>query len=571
MLQTLFSLRRRAAGPLLLLPLAPLATSQVSHGGQPAAHWAKFDTAAPLVIVDAPDVDAYMLEDEALGYRPLRYGALLDLDLDLSDGAWTELPDGSRAWRLRIRSEGAKSLAVEFDLLDLPPGAELFVYGPTGTRFLGAYTTENEHLDGTFVFEPFAGEEIVLEIDVPEGVEDPVLDTASLIYDYRDVFGLMDGTVHVGPTPIDPGNCLIDVNCPQGDAWEFQKRATMRTLSGGGLCSGALVNNTAQDGTNYVLTANHCGQTSNTVFRFNYQRANCGSGGAPTSMSVSGCTVLTSNSTYDNRLLRINTTIPESYEPYYAGWSRSTANSSFAFSMGHPSGGPKKISIDQNGAIRESRFWRVSWSEGTLEGGSSGGPLFDQNGRVVGPACCVSAFNCNQTAWYGRLDQFWSSNPIAQYLDPLGSNPTLLDGLDPANACEAPENFCTFLPNSVGPGAQITYTGSNFISANDLVLECSGLPPNVAGIFFYGNNETGTLFGEGILCVSGDIKRLGVQFTDILGTVQRPLDFTQPPFDAGSGAAIAGETKRFQFWHRDVMGGPSGFNTSDGLAVTFCD
>ena len=71
--------------------------------------------------------------------------------------------------------------------------------------------------------------------------------------------------------------------------------------------------------------------------------------------------------------LRINSVIPDSYEPYFAGWSRGTANANFAFAMGHPGGGPKKISIDSNGTVRETAFWRVTWSDGMLEGGNGRG------------------------------------------------------------------------------------------------------------------------------------------------------------------------------------------------------
>lgn len=571
-MQTTPSLLTSAGLPALVaLGLVSTANAQVSNGGEPAALRHEFQRVAPIHVVTAPNVAAYMAEDVARDHTPLRYGALVDLDLTLADGLWTDLPDGSRAWRMTITSQGAKSLALEFDQFHLPPGAEMFVYNDLGSPFLGAYNIENEHLDGGFVFEPLRGDTITLEIDVPEGVGDPVIDTKAAIYDYRDVFGLMEGTSIVHPSQLDPGNCLIDVNCPQGDAWETQKRATVRTLSGGGLCSGALINNTAEDGTKYLLTANHCGQSSNTVFRFRYQRANCGSGSAPTSFSTSGATNLATNSTYDNRLMRINGNIPDSYNHYFAGWTRTTSNASLAFALGHPSGGPKKISIDGNGTVRESRFWRVSWSEGTLEGGSSGGPLFDNNGRVRGPACCVNQFTCNQTAFFGRFDQFWNANNIGQWLDPIGTGQTSLDGLDPFELCQDPDLFCTFLPNSVGQGAEIGYGGTASLTENNLSLTCVGLPPNAVGIFFYGDTEVANLFGEGVLCAGGGITRLGIQSADVLGSISSNLNLNAAPFNGGSGQVVSGSEKKFQFWYRDVAGGIAGFNTSDGLSVTFCD
>ena len=39
---------------------------------------------------------------------------------------------------------------------------------------------------------------------------------------------------------------------------------------------------------------------------------------------------------------------------------------------------------------------------------------------------------------------------------------------------------------------------------------------------------------------------------------------------AGGGQIQAGATWNFQAWYRDPAGGPSGFNLSDGLGITFC-
>jgi len=150
------------------------------------------------------------------------------------------------------------------------------------------------------------------------------------------------------------------------------------------------------------------------------------------------------------------------------------------------------------------------------------------------------------------------------------SNPwptTLLEGPD----CVDPSIYCSSLPNSTGWPATLSYTGTGSILANDLTITCSGLPNGVAGIFFYGNNATSTPFGEGLLCVQGGIVRLNVQFAQFGGTAEKVVDYDTPPFDSGAGAAVVGETKRFQFWYRDSMGGPAGFNTSDALSVTFCN
>ncbi len=572
------SIPTRGLALLAALALTPLASAQVSSGGHPRSFEHALPTPPPVVVVAAPDVAALRAEDIARGHKPLRYGSLLDLRLSLDDGTWTTLPDGSRVWQVRITSPGAKSLAVEFELFGLSSGSRMFVFDHEVETILGAYTQQNEHEDGGFVFEPFPGETLTLEIDVPRGEDEPLLYTRTLIYDYRDIFGLMEGRVTISEDDGDSnllGACLIDVNCPQGDSWNLQKRATVRTLSGGSLCSAALINNTANDGTRYVLSADHCGQGGGTVFTFKYQRTGCGSGGASESMTVSGSTLLATNAQMDCRLMRINSAIPDTYEPYFAGWSRSTSNSNFAFALGHPSGGPKKISIDGNGSASETWFWRFTWSEGTLEGGSSGGPVFDQNGRVRGPACCVNNFTCSQTAWFGRFDRFWTANNLAQWLDPLGTNPTNLDGFDPIVPPCTPDvqSYCTTSPNSIGTGALMGYSGSLSLADNNFFLEAYGVAPGQFGIFYYGPNQASIAFGNGIRCVGGGTTgtfRLPPRQADTFGDLQYQLRFDQPPANSGAGQIMPNSTWRFQAWYRDPAGGGAGFNLSDGLRITFC-
>ncbi|MFT5051246.1 MAG: hypothetical protein ACI8QZ_002657 [Chlamydiales bacterium] len=57
---------------------------------------------------------------------------------------------------------------------------------------------------------------------------------------------------------------------------------------------------------------------------------------------------------------------------------------------------------------------------------------------------------------------------------------------------------------------------------------------------------------------------------DSTGNVSRQLDFTAPPVVAGPGQILPGASWNFQFWFRDQTAGGTGFNLTDGLAVTFC-
>jgi len=182
-----------AIGMALCLFASP-ASAQVSQGGQPLGLLRPITEPAPIVVAPTPDVAAYMIEDEERRHRPLRYGALVDVGVDIGDGVWTTMRDGTRVWRIQIASPGAKSLALEFDRFELPNGAKLFVYDEEIATVLGAYTAENRHADGGFGFEPFPGDRLTLELDVPAGAGEPDLRTTTVIHDYRDIFGLQNGT-----------------------------------------------------------------------------------------------------------------------------------------------------------------------------------------------------------------------------------------------------------------------------------------------------------------------------------------------------------------------------------------
>ena len=54
----------------------------------------------------------------------------------------------------------------------------------------------------------------------------------------------------------DSGSCNNNVICPEGDPWRDQIRSVaMITVGGSGFCTGQLINNCANDGTPYFLTA----------------------------------------------------------------------------------------------------------------------------------------------------------------------------------------------------------------------------------------------------------------------------------------------------------------------------
>ncbi len=136
-----------------------------------------------------------------------------------------------------------------------------------------------------------------------------------------------------------------------------------------------------------------------------------------------------------------------------------------------------------------------------------------------------------------------------------------------APSCGGHETYCVASGNSSGQVASISTCSSTSLSANAFHLQVQGAPPNKFGLFFFGTQEHFALYGEGALCVKPPLKRIyPLLVTDGAGAASAPLDLTSSVF----GGLQAGQVRRFQFWYRDPLGGPAGFNFSDGLKVTFC-
>lgn len=133
------------------------------------------------------------------------------------------------------------------------------------------------------------------------------------------------------------------------------------------------------------------------------------------------------------------------------------------------------------------------------------------------------------------------------------------------SVCGGTSQYCSSLPNSSGSTATITSFGSVAVSDGATLLRASNCPANVPGIFFYGNLQNNTPFGNGVRCVGGAIQRLSLTPTNGSGVADNPL-FADP----NNGILVAG-VWNFQYWFRDTAdGGPGAFNLSNGMSISFC-
>jgi hypothetical protein len=432
---------------------------QISQGGQPESFNHKnlgndFD----FIQLQSPDLQQLAYEDSlmALSSAPFRSGVLLPAGANLQNsGSWCDVKGGS-IWRLRIKAPGAKALDLFYSSFFLPAGAKLFVYNPDKSKILGAYTASNNNEHGNFTNELIEGDELIVELFLPDNAgATPQLNISDIGYYYRGRF----------PSEKSADACEVNIRCPEGNNWLDEKQGVCRVSIKNGSylfwCSGSLMNNVRFNCTPYVLLADHCAYYSSYAstsdltqwkFYFHYEASSCSGTAASGTNTATGCTLKahdtygSNNSGSDFYLVQMSTTPPSGWSLYYNGWDRTNTASSSGVSIHHPQGDIMKIStyttalttINVGGS---GTHWKVYWANtvtnhGVTEEGSSGSPIFNSAGRVVGTLTGGGSYcsTPNSPDYYGKVYYHWASNgttsskQLKPWLDPDNTGANNING-----------------------------------------------------------------------------------------------------------------------------------------------
>ncbi len=471
------------------------AAAQIQQAGEPL-QWSNKDLSLndiPFIVTDLLDMETIIAEDAVVDqYKetPYRFGIERDVTIDLfSEGQYTVLPSGDKIWRLGIECPKATSINLLFSSYEIPIGGQMTIWSSDRKDYLGVFNHLNNKDYGSLAVGLVHSDRIVVEYyQKARATEQANIEIGTIVHGYRTVINKWED-LSKGPFG-NSGSCNMNVNCPDGDDWQEEKRGVALILNGGSAwCTGSLINNTAQDGTSYFLTAAHCNSNENNwVFYFNHETAGCAGSSGPTTQSISGASQLASGASSDYHLIQLSNSVPASYQPYYNGWDRSNSPVSTAVGIHHPSGDVKKISFDDDpltktnygstGVNSNGTHWRVeAWERNTTtEGGSSGSPLFDQNHRIIGQLHGGTASCSSFTSdWYGAFGNSWSG--MASILDPINSGAVTLDGLEgggpPATCSDGIQNqgetdvdcggpSCAPCPCDDGSSVRVSITFDNY-------------------------------------------------------------------------------------------------------------
>ena len=532
----------------LMLWISTSAMAQIQQGGQPL-HWGESVPTVAYKTFPALDLDVISAEDAVTATMkdaPWRFGIEHNVNWTMeSHGSWSE-EDGMRVWRLGVQAEGATSWSFYLSRFAVPKGGELFVWNGERTHFMGAFNHLNVKDWEGLALSVMEGDEVVLEYREPLSI--PMtgeIEVAQVVQGYRSLLRreaeLQAEMSAAGPFG-NSGACNINVNCPEGDDWQVENQSVALIVNGGfAACSGALVNNTNNDGTPYFLTANHCLGTPNSwTYYFNHESATCDGSTGPTNNSISGGTLLVADGGSDVALIELSSTPPSSWGVEYAGWDASSATHTSAVGIHHPSGDVKKICFENDAPYQSSTggaqvWWIDAWELGVTEPGSSGSPLFNQDHRIIGQlyggaAACSGTVNNGSFDYYGRFDVSWGLG-VSQYLDPSGSGTLVLDGyptgFNPDNGCTDP-TACNYSPQAINDDGSCT--------VNDDCGVCGGDNSTCGGC----TNPAACNYDAEAVVDDGSCVINGVNLTFTLLTDNYPGETTWSITDGGGNVILEG-------------------------------
>jgi len=335
-------------------------------------------------------------------------------DVQLAGGIVSRSIDGSLLWTASFTSPGAAGLRLHIENMTLPQGAELYFYSQLGEAY-GPYTAAADLWTNSV-----QGSTGILQLRVPAGANLGQL--SLLVTEIGHISPEFYGGLQGNTASFCSFNeaCIENVNCGSNAAVNDAKNAVAKMLWIAGAfiytCSGGLIADTNPAVSNLFLTANHCLSGNNAASSleafFSYD-VSCGTSTCtatftdpPTNLisgKTLGATVAATGSTGDYTILQLSQTPPAG--SVFLGWSTTAvanSNGTSLYRVSHPSGAPQAYSAHHvdTGAVTCQGWPRGSWiysrdDVGATEGGSSGSPVVNGAGQIVGQLTGGCGFNVN--------------------------------------------------------------------------------------------------------------------------------------------------------------------------------
>ena len=386
---------------------------------------------------------------------------------------WIEKEDGGRTATIIIASSNAKALRIGIIVNKMPLEAELRFFqmenglsdGPpmlvTGEEInhLMQLNAANDPLNPdvkTYWSPTVSGEKIGIEIYLPPGINPIDCDIAIPSLSHIELSPFMAREELLQDQNYgDSDPCHNDATCYS--SWLSVRKTVAQivftesgeTYSG----TGTLLNDTDETSDRpFFLTANHCidsqtvASTMEALWFFESAECNSTTRNPNFTTQYGGATLLWTNGTSSNNLdsnqdvsfLELNETPPAGV--YFAGWN-TVIDAGEVTGIHHPAGDWKKISFGTQGesykcyASEEGyfsctpsstgSFLSVVWTDGGIEGGSSGSGLFQNYNQLIGVLKGGNGEVCGGTSYYTKFGSAYTAGNLEQWLNPSSCAYTL--------------------------------------------------------------------------------------------------------------------------------------------------
>lgn len=379
-------------------------------------------------------------------------------------------------WTGSVRSKGGYAIRVHLSDFNLPPGAEFYVYNSTGEVF-GPYSGRGPGDNGDFWTNTVSGGELLLQLvyrgDDLEEVLEQTRFTVSDVGHLTEKFGAalsLEEKENASCTKssttlgglctwgiITNASCVENASCYEermpSQLWNVARNGIAGMIipkSSGQIeyCSGGLINDTDPNSQiPYFLTANHCitdgWEAAGMEAFFRYYKpcqvcvfgectdwhGPCLSALATLAPRVLGSSIKKTSPEFDYTLLQL--WFPPPTGSWLLGWTTAPVAYSAGYDLyriSHPSGAPQAYSEHQvrawsdncNASWPRDKFIYSKNTFGAVEPGSSGSPVLNYDGLVVGQAAgmCNSRDVCSEyvTVADGALAVYFEE--IREFLHP---------------------------------------------------------------------------------------------------------------------------------------------------------
>lgn len=402
-----------------------------------------------------------------VSFRDIKLSRLRGGPQSLDYGVIEETSDGGYVYSAELSSPGATALRVQFAGFNLPAGAAMFLYTEEGQVF-GPYSGRGPLGKGSFDSNTLAGDTITLQLRQAGPANSRSL---------RETRFQIVGLGHIRPRFMAGecgynASCVVNAACDSDPAVSDAEKAVAHMLyrSGGSyyICSGGLINdNDSSNNLPLFLTANHCiskGREASSLENFfQFSSGACGDTSLceesyanlrSTFPRTLGASIVSKGRASDYTLLRLSEAAPSGST--FLGWNENPvafSNGTDLYRISHPQGAPQSFSQH---TVNTSAGTCTAWPRGdriysrdvvgATEGGSSGSPVLNGSGQIVGQlsgACGTNlADNCdtvNNATVDGAFAAYFSN--VEQYLDPGNGGCTVTENPE-ASCSDGQDNDC---------------------------------------------------------------------------------------------------------------------------------